>query len=413
MKIIGLKTENIKNLKVVQIHPDEESNVVMLTGKMGAGKSAILESIEMALTGKVIQKPIREGEDRAEVIVNLGDYIVKKVFTKKGNKLEVYNTEGAKYPSPQALLDKILGDLTFDPLSFSRMKEKEQLELLKKLVGLDFSDLDKTMYEKYEQRTFINREIKELDGQFKSFIITQEELPEEELSLKDELQKLRKMEEQDKKHNEFQQKGIVLLESTTEKRKRIKKLQDMIVVLEGEIEDNGIKLEELERIAPAEVLEDKLQKARDFVESIELKNKKIRDRNEYNRIKQVLEEKRKISEELSIERDNIQLEKVKRIKNCKFPVKNLSIDENIVLYEGKPFKQLSSGEQVMISTAIAMTLNPTLKVILIREGSLLDSRGLGMVAKAAQNKDYQVWIEKVDETGECGIYIEEGEIKNG
>lgn len=31
----------------------------------------------------------------------------------------------------------------------------------------------------------------------------------------------------------------------------------------------------------------------------------------------------------------------------------------------------------------------------------------------AKDKDYQVWIEIVDDTGEVGFYVEEGELCNG
>ena len=32
--------------------------------------------------------------------------------------------------------------------------------------------------------------------------------------------------------------------------------------------------------------------------------------------------------------------------------------------------------------------------------------------KMAKDKDYQIWIEQVDGSGEVGFYIEDGEVKN-
>lgn len=35
-----------------------------------------------------------------------------------------------------------------------------------------------------------------------------------------------------------------------------------------------------------------------------------------------------------------------------------------------------------------------------------------LIEGIAKEKDYQIWIEKVDDSGTIGFYIEEGEIKN-
>ena len=44
--------------------------------------------------------------------------------------------DGARFPSPQALLDSFLGDLTFDPLRFMGQKDAEQRDRLLELTGL-------------------------------------------------------------------------------------------------------------------------------------------------------------------------------------------------------------------------------------------------------------------------------------
>jgi hypothetical protein len=61
--------------------------------------------------------------------------------------------------------------------------------------------------------------------------------------------------------------------------------------------------------------------------------------------------------------------------------------------------------------SIAMALNPNLRVIMIKEGSLLDQKNLELVKQMVKDRDYQLWIEKVDDTGKLGIVIEDGEVK--
>lgn len=58
-----------------------------------------------------------------------------------------------------------------------------------------------------------------------------------------------------------------------------------------------------------------------------------------------------------------------------------------------------------------MALNPQLRVMLIDEGSELDSSGLALIAGLAADRDYQVWIAKVDESGKVGFVIEDGGLK--
>ncbi|OGN52478.1 MAG: hypothetical protein A3K57_05850 [Caulobacterales bacterium RIFOXYA1_FULL_67_7] len=57
-----------------------------------------------------------------------------------------------------------------------------------------------------------------------------------------------------------------------------------------------------------------------------------------------------------------------------------------------------------------MALNPKLRVVRIRDGSLLDSTSMGLVAEMAEQRDCQVWIEKVDETSSIGFVVEDGRL---
>ncbi len=55
-----------------------------------------------------------------------------------------------------------------------------------------------------------------------------------------------------------------------------------------------------------------------------------------------------------------------------------------------------------------MADNPKLKVIRIRQGSLIDSDGMKILAEIAKARDFDVWIEIVDSTGKVGFVLEDG-----
>ncbi|MGH9252599.1 MAG: AAA family ATPase, partial [Acidimicrobiales bacterium] len=127
MKIVKLTAENIKRLRAVEITPD--GNTVIITGRNGQGKTSVLDSIWYALGGgpaaKGTIRPVRDGQNRAEVTVDLGDLVVTRSWTSAGGTaLRVENTDGARYKSPQQMLDGLVGKLSFDPLTFAQQSER-------------------------------------------------------------------------------------------------------------------------------------------------------------------------------------------------------------------------------------------------------------------------------------------------
>jgi ABC-type glutathione transport system ATPase component len=146
------------------------------------------------------------------------------------------------------------------------------------------------------------------------------------------------------------------------------------------------------------------------LKQIEHTNIKIRSANGYKSAKRKVELLKTELSDIDDKINKVDTAKKERIINCKFPIDGLAIDEDMVLYQGQPFSQLSTGQQIRISTAIAMALNPTLKIILIREGSLLDKEGLKTLIDFAKEKDFQLWLEKVGDEKGVGIYIEDGQV---
>jgi hypothetical protein len=93
------------------------------------------------------------------------------------------------------------------------------------------------------------------------------------------------------------------------------------------------------------------------------------------------------------------------------PVDGLAFDENHVLFNGIPIEQLGGAEQIRVSTAVAMALNPKLKVIRIMHGEELDDDNLAILAMIAEQNGYQIWMARVDASGKVGIVMEDGEVK--
>jgi DNA repair ATPase RecN len=148
-----------------------ESDVVVIGGQNGAGKTSVLDAIAYAIGGKRLcpAKPLREGTKKGSVEVDLGEMKVVRTFTRSPKSGEVKSeivvteTGGGVVSSPQALLDRLVGDLSFDPLEFTRMRPEEQVKVLRQVAGVDTSAVDKEISAAYEARKAIGVAVKQAE----------------------------------------------------------------------------------------------------------------------------------------------------------------------------------------------------------------------------------------------------------
>jgi hypothetical protein len=105
--------------------------------------------------------------------------------------------------------------------------------------------------------------------------------------------------------------------------------------------------------------------------------------------------------------------KRKLIESVKYPVDGLGFDfeKDEVMFNGVPFNQASKAEQIRVSVAIGLAINPKLRVLLVKDGSALDSGGMKLIAELAEQANAQFWIERVAESKDGAmVMIEDGEV---
>jgi hypothetical protein len=417
MHIVKLESENIKRLKAVSITPQD--NMVTIGGQNAQGKSSVLDSIAYALGGKraVCDRPIREGQDRARVVCELDDLVVTRTFTKSGGgTLTVSNRDGTRHTSPQRILDQLTGKLTFDPLEFCRMEPRAQLETLKALVGLDFTDMDRERQDLYDARTQVNREIKRVRAALQDMPV-HHDLPDEEVTVSELMAELKSRQDTNR--------------ANQAKRDELRSLDGRITKGREYVSDLKAQIDELQRkLNSAQGQLDHLQDCRDTLQEevdtlADQEEQEILDRmenaQEVNR--KIQEEKARLkaheehgtletrAQALTNEIQAIDQAKAKALREASFPVDGLSFDDSGVLLNGLPFSQASQAEQLRVSVAMGFAQNPELKVLLVRDGSLLDGNSLNLLDQMAMDHDGQVWIERVGEGDQCAVIIEDGVVK--
>jgi len=414
MKIIGLKVENIKKVKAIEINPTDP--IIKLSGDNGAGKSSIMDSIAYAIGGKKLipDDPIRKGEDKAEITVELDDLIVTRKFTRKDKdyttSLKVTASNGASYGNGQEILDALIGKLSFDPFEFSQMNEKNQADLLKGMVdlGIDLVKWDTDYKTLYQERTIAGRESDRLKASAQS-MPKHEGVPDTETpasAIATEYQEALKAHDAERERQG----------SIAEAKRALKIRQDDVARLKEELVTAIEELEAAQKSAkvaetlPAIVCPD-LTEIKSRMDSIEGVNAKVRANHERTKAVTSANEAIKKHKELDKAVADKLAEKETAIRTAKYPVEGLSFEGDSLNFNAIPLAQASSGEQIIISAKIGMALNPKLKILLIRNASLIGTKNFELLSKLAVDNGYQMWCEYVDTTGEIGIYIEDGEIK--
>lgn len=424
--IIGkLTIENVKRIKAVEITPD--GNLVRITGKNANGKSSILDSISMLFCGKKLipERPVRDGEETAKIEAESGDYVITRHWTSPDKSyLTLKNKDGAKFSNAQSILDGLVNDLSFDPIHFSLSKPQERVEKLREITGIDLSDIERRHNNAYALRRDFGRDLKKQESYVTSLElqkvseedeITLESLEEDLRIHEEEIDKIKAIEDHEKVRNQKITQNESKIDGIEKANERI---EQKIRELQSEIDENcamkELCLSEIENLC----LQVKVVPDREAVETearnavIKIAEFKAKDR-ERRMIKQAMSELESITKKYN-EQDEIlkklSYEKEQLFKKCKMPIDGLDFGPSDVEFNGMPFSQLSTSEQIRISMSIAIAKNPKLKVIVINNGSLLDEDALREVEAIARKHEFQVWIEEVASSKEEGcVYIQDGE----
>ncbi|PRA13292.1 hypothetical protein CQ010_01210 [Arthrobacter sp. MYb211] len=395
-RLVGLKVENFKRLRTVDIEFTE--NTVIISGRNEQGKSSVLDAILWALGGgaaaKKMPNPIHNGETKATVEVVLDDFIITRTAAvdRKASTLTVTSRDGVeKYSSPQKLLDGLIGKLSFDPLEFSRMKDTEQRAVLLDCVelGIDLNANEAEREVAYKERTFVNREVKSLEAQYKAI-----EAPAEVPAQVDV--------------------GALMQELTASQKAHTDAAEAVRTVssLEAQLADLQ------DRLAAAREKSLEALSARDAHRDPDDIQEQITGSTEANKAGELIRQKEslgaqfkaKAAEAKALDKKIEDLDKAKAdaLAKAEMPIEGLGIDETGVTYQGQPLSQASGAGLTKVSTAMAVSLNPGLRLAYIREGSLLDTENLQIIRDIADAMDFMILVEVVDESGEIGIVIEDG-----
>lgn len=427
MKIIKLQAQNVKRIKAVEISPD--GNIVKVEGKNGSGKTSVLDSILYALGGKgaFAQIPIREGEERALIKLDLGDIKVTRVLRKYENgevktTLKVENAEGYQASSPQQLLNKKIGAMSFDPMAFTRMDAKKRLKILKEISRVDTCDIDQDIDILEGRRK--NEKIKLKSEEVQLSRIKVDDLhdvePLEQINadiMKIETIKALHTEKENRakslkaQYQKCDTDQFQINDEISRMRKKLAELEQKLKTIEQYKKDlqQEYKKNEEAQLPHLKNMGELLEKQAKALFNLEVQKQQAHKMKVSKNVDSLKHKVQSLDHDIAKKRQ----ERKDMIAGAKYPIDGMLVGDEDIIYNGIPFEQISTAEKIKLSLSMAISLNPEIRIIRIMDGSLCDDVTMEAIKELAQEHDFQVWLECVssEKGDDDAFYIEEGELR--
>jgi hypothetical protein len=462
MKVTSLEIENFCKITALNIKLND--HVTELSGDNGAGKSSTLNGLWVLLKGKRVapEEPIRKGTDRSRLRGRLGEYLVTRTFTrdKHGEITTSLRIERGDegMPATEGFLRELIGEHMLDPGDFIKLTPAEKFDVFRSFVpGVDFRLIANQNRKDYDRRTDVNRIAREQRGAANSIQVP-EDAPTEPVNVDELLDELRRTADGNvdvERRRSNREKAVADIERlrtfhadhgtrfeafAKERMDRcnaeVDELLAQMEALKRRIEatkakadlDIGAKsaaiaVEATNALTEAEELQAKLDAAGPLSEPANLEalqqrisearatNDLVAKARERARHLQTAEQYERESEEITARMKDRERSKQEAIAKAGLPIAGITFGDDEILLNGVPFEQASTAVKLKCGVAIAVAKNPTLRLVWIRDASLLDDKSYKQVEQLAKEFDAQILLETVRPIGQDAIVLEDGRLK--
>ena len=377
LKIKHMHVQNLRNVIDVSFQ-DLDENLVKISWNNGAGKSTIVDAIFLAILGKTyigkgrsIENLVTIWQEKSEIEVTL-EWTGKKLritrkITQAGNtSLEVWSSDPDE-KLQQKDLDALLSEFTVDPLEFTRKSKKEQYETMKTITWVDTTQIDNEILLQEEKTKIARAQATEYKKSLENMKWVEKV---DRVSTEDLAQQQREILE----HNQAVNQSEYKITTTKEK---VEHLKQELQRIQSELKEEEWYLETL--IQAHEVIGT-------FIDTTEIQqkignadeiNQKASQRERYKELQEVTTAKEvELTKQATILDDLREIRKG-MVKKAVMPIDWMEFSEaDGVIINGILFDQYSSAEQLKFACNIATSTNPALRVIYIKDGSLLDTKSM-------------------------------------
>ena len=397
-KVKQLQVKNFKRLIEATFEDLDDSPVVRITGDNGAGKTSVVSALWAAVAGKtaVLERGqdaaslVRIGQERAEVKVTLKstERELKLSYSVKADgreELKVWASDGSTVGRKD--LAALLSEYTIDPLKFTELDPKEQYDSVGRLVGVDVDAGRAAIKDAAEALTLAKR-----DAASHGPLQSQTRPASPRIDTADVRAKLSaastqnaeaERQAQRKQSANWRSEQIDKeIEALRAKAVELKKQKEEFDAVQSEPNGTPVDVQELmSRLSLAETV-NKGHEAADAADAANAKAAALAQ----------------LSAAAKESYDSAVASFKKSVQDAKMPVPGLALTEDGRLEVGGiAFNLLSTSEQILAATRIAAAANPQLKVVNVKDGSLLDEKTMALLSEMASAEGFQVFVERVGE----------------
>jgi len=406
-RIIRLTIKNIKKISTAIIEP--KGNSIVISGRNGAGKTTVLDSIEYALTNiyGTEMNVVSEGQNNGYIIVETEQFIARRVFTSHSKSyISIQGKDGYTINSPYDFLNELSSNFNFDPIEFIYLPPKLRVKRIKKALGLDFSVEEERLYELFDKRKDIMISYKQAQKSFDQ--VKNLDIGSDEFIRHDEVV------EEINRATEWNN-------SLTELDSNIREIRATLQSIDSDIEsymykirvlnDERKKIEnDLNELLTRKNGKEKIDISLLTKKLMDIEDNNVRYRNKlrYDEVKSYYDEISQKYESITKEIEDIQNYIIDETRKKSAALDHITFKNETLYVNGYEFDQLSQAEKILFTVKLAILNNPKLKVILVREGPALDHETLQLLKDCAEKLDVQIWIERVEDNQNADIIIEDG-----
>ena len=418
VKITALEAENVKRIKAVALTPSP-TGLTLVGGNNNQGKTSVLDALAWALGGERFRPDAAQRDGAiapAHLKVTLSNGVVVE---RKGKNASLTVTDPTGRRSGQQLLNAFVEPLALDLPRFMDASDKEKSDILLRIIGIgaELHTRDLEIKGLYDKRTFTGQ----LAAQKKHFaeeMISYPEAPDEPVSASElirqqqdilarngENQRLRAQ------YAELEQQVQQCVDELKRTRERIATLQQ----LADELDAKHTKLfnqRETARKTVSQLQDESTAELEASIRDIEETNRKVRANLEKSRAE---DEAAQYASEYDRLTESIQQKRAERmalLNGADLPLPGLSVEDGVLTYKGKHWRDISGSDQLRVAAAIVRRLNPDCGFVLLDKLEQMDMTTLQEFSAWLEAEGLQAIATRVSTGSECQIIIEDGMVKD-
>lgn len=416
--ITALEAENVKRIKAVAFAPSP-TGLTLVGGNNNQGKTSVLDALAWALGGERF-RPTAAQRDGAVAPAHLKVTLSNGVIVeRKGKNASLTVTDPTGRRSGQQLLNAFIEPLALDLPRFMEASDKEKADILLRIIGVgtELHIKDMEIKSLYDKRTFTGQ----LAAQKKHFaeeLVSYPEAPDEPVSASD---LIRQQQEILARNGENQRKRNQLDKLIDEKNQlnfTLRDLDEKIEDLKEEYEQTQAKFTDLEkqifqaRKSAAQLQDESTAELEASIRDIEETNRKVRANLEKSRAE---DEAAQYASEYDRLTESIQQKRADRmalLNGADLPLPGLSVEDGVLTYKGKHWRDMSGSDQLRVAAAIVRRLNPDCGFVLLDKLEQMDMTTLQEFSAWLEAEGLQAIATRVSTGSECQIIIEDGMVKD-